>query len=216
MTIFKRAPLKSLAELPARIQKKISLEDPIRGERACCWIWTGSKTAARQQFRHYRVPDDRERYTEKVGSIVTNRAVPTCHHPELGYAIPAHRVIYAETRGVPVSRVPRLGRCLNDLCVSPWHCTEIGAVATRRSEVSPVVEAVPGDKSYEIALSKLIAANPHPDLSREGACDDAGLKPADVSNACWAAFEKWRAENPDTDFDLDDDHIGYGLHTETT
>lgn len=191
-----RPPTKSLTELSKRLRKKIVLEPETAGEKHACWLWTGSFVAPRQRFKHYPVPDDREKFTENVGSIVNDRGTPNAWSKEMGYAVPANRVIYAECHGIPIRDVPRLERCRNERCVSPWHGRVLGAVPNRRAIPEPIVEPQPGGPSFERTLAILKHARPYAGMTPESAAVDAELKPEDVTPEVWRAYQAWDAEQP--------------------
>ena len=83
-----------------------------------------------------------------VGTHVNERETPMVRSPELGYAIAAHRHLKAVCEEMPVATLPRLSRCANTRCVSPYHthATEAQVPARARGRTrggAPVMDYVP-------------------------------------------------------------------------
>ena len=158
---------KTFTELPPRIRKKIRMEPESVDERRACWVWTGSFVAPRE--RHF------VSRTLKEGSVVTQKRVPNLHSTDLGYPTAAHRVIYGETFNISIRDVPKLKRCENDRCVSPWHCMPMGH--TWR----------PGSPSAR-CLALLRAHDVSPSVSKPDAALEAGIPEHQLTDQVWQAY----------------------------
>lgn len=190
-TMRTRTPL---ADLPARLKNKIQIEPESAGERHACWIWTGSFQAARLRHRHYRQAESRESYTDKTAYRSRERPTPNIRSPELGYAVPAYREVFAAVTGVSIRAIPPLKRCDNDACVSPYHCN----ARPRPRKSMEKIEAAEATITREEAMAALKRANPPAFATREDGATDAGLPLSAVPEDLWDEYCEWeQRENSD-------------------
>lgn len=188
---------KCVSELPTKLRNKISCDGV---ETTDCWLWTGSFTKPRPRPRDGRP------------TLANERGTPMVHEPTAGYPVNAIRVVYAAAREVPLNLVPRLGRCLDDRCVSPHHVQERGpvvkgsphAAALREMEKLIPKEHTPphprpqlvGDPNVEQPDATLRRCRPENWLTIESAEDECKLPRGSITPAVWAAYVAWDEVTP--------------------
>ncbi|QEE37894.1 MULTISPECIES: hypothetical protein [unclassified Methylobacterium] len=192
-----RAPFKSLTDLPTKLRNKIRCDGD---ETLDCWIWTATFIPARK-----RVKDGR-------GSLSNERGTPMVHAPELGYPTNACRVVYARACDAPLTAVPRLGRCIDDRCVSPHHVRDLGpvikgtphAAALRAMEAMiPKEPEAPhprpqlvGDPNVEQPGETLRRLRPDTWMEIIHAEEECHLPPGSISPEVWADYVIWDETAP--------------------
>lgn len=202
----------SLDGLPTRIRNKIRCDG---AETTACWEWTGSFTKPRNRPKVVSGRPDYQGNARETFYFCNDRGVPTVQAPELGYAVPATRLVFARYHGIPLADVPRLGRCMNDRCVSPHHTQDLGpvvkgnphAAALREFEKLIPREHTPphprpqlvGDPNAEQPLATLQRVRPFSGFSIESAEDECELPRGSITPAIWAEYVAWDEITPDDD-----------------
>ncbi|MEH3064925.1 MAG: hypothetical protein PGN33_20025 [Methylobacterium radiotolerans] len=197
-------PVIGLDDLPSKIRNKITCDGD---ETTACWHWTGSFTNGRTRMREPKPREDDTGMRAVASYRQLERGTPQVHVRELGYATSALRVVYGLARRLPLADVPRLGRCLNDRCVSPHHVQELGpvvkgqqfAAALREMEALIPQEHTPphprpvltGDPNVEQPLATLQRVRPFSGFSIESAEDECGLPRGSITPAIWAEYVAW-------------------------
>lgn len=184
--------MRALSTLPKGIQRKITLVPEDASEATACWVWTGRVQPPRRRFKPYRIPEDKERNWNTVASFVNDRETPMVRSPELGYAIAAHRHLKAICEEIPAGGLPRLSRCTNTRCVSPYHTlattVEVPKSARGRTrggapvdDYLPEADAPPRAVSVDLLRERDIAAW----LGHESAEAELGIA---IPPEIWTAY----------------------------
>lgn len=194
--------VRSLRDLPDRLQKKISLQGG--DERLVCWIWTGAFKRSRQRAVSYYVPDDYGGLRNSAGCVRNDRGMPVTRIRGLSNPVPAYRAVFAEAVERDIRELADLQRCSNDRCVSPHHTFEKNRVtrprrARERAETpAEPINARPGPNLAIVAgtapltpveaLAALIRADVDPNLDPSSAAEEAGIETASVTDEVWATY----------------------------
>lgn len=189
-----------LNELPDRVRNKITLQvrDDREGskpdERLDHWIWNGSFVQPRSRVKHYPSPTSETGHRNFTACRANERGVPTIRDREKG-AISAVRYVHAVARGIPLDQVPRLKRCHEDRCVSPY-C--VGIEAKRRALIPPPLTAEEMGEIPDMRLSvfdRLVRKECDPEMGREFAAEDLGLAVSDIDEETWARYVRHSMEH---------------------
>lgn len=182
--------------LPKQIRSKVRVQ-----KRTGCWLWQGTIRPARQRQRLSRYVS---RVYDTFGDpcrLEFEAALPEVWDGRKGAKVAAHRFVRSVLTCTPIDEVPRLSRCHDPRCVSPFHNLEIGPpVATRKPArtVAPVpsieigvdVLAVLKERNYSTSFQ---APDDFPSIEND--CD---LPPGSLTMAIWTEYVQWdMKENPD-------------------
>jgi len=169
------------------IQRKIRPFKP-EEERTACWEWTGY---TRPASRRYRGGGRRENADEgrSYGSISPEKATPMVHLQEMGYPVPANRAVYALLTRTPYTRVPKLERCKNPACVSPYHATPLPGAVRFDDPINPRVR-----KPIDV-LAVLKRIRPSGSMSKELAAQECGLTEERITDEVWREYVIWDDAN---------------------
>lgn len=202
-----RPPI-SLTNLPPRIKNKIRCDGD---ETTACWCWTGSFRPPSRRHKEYPVADDFQKFRHTTGCLVNARGLPTMWVSALGYPTAAYRVVYAVVHGLNLKEVPKLIRCTDDRCVSPYHVQDGGPVPQLNQhagamrvleQYAPQAEPHPrpqlvGDPAAETPLETLQRVRPFCEMSIESAEDECELPRGSITPEVWAEYVLWDENSPD-------------------
>ncbi len=202
-----------LKRLPRSLQKKIVLEVPQGDERSCCWLWTGAVQPTRRRLHTNKAGPDYEG-DGAAFAFVNDREIPKVHSPELRRAVPAYRQVFADTYQMSFRDVPRLRRCCNDRCVSPYHCMPVEVPESRRRsaapESPPPAPATPEKPArpplalVDEILGKLRAKDIPHFIGMDDAAIEAGIDPLLLTSDIWKQYYL-ECEARENELDADDE-----------
>lgn len=191
-----------LEELPPRIRNKIQLEK-LEGrigeaptELLDHWIWTGAFVKSRTRVKPRPPLKDDRRHQHTSHFEVRERGTPTVFVSGIG-SMSAFRYVQGLARGLQadqLDRLPRLRRCSNDRCVSPYCASLVDKRGRNRVpqyvtvQPGPVVERTPEQKRRIVQPPRTDSEDTHPALD-----PDAILKR--LQNPQYEPNPEWGIEN---------------------
>lgn len=187
-------------ELPKFLRDKIKIT-PSR-EKTACWYWTGEIKKPEQRYKPYPATDSYR--LGPSGRYGWERATPRATHPLTKRKTDAHRLVYSFATCIVVEDVPRLERCNDERCVSPYHVVPgvLTAAQRKRLEVQPAAVAIDEEWTAERCFALLRAVGGGEGvatwLDKDSAADDAGIPPDILTDDWWAQYVR---DNPDDDDD---------------
>lgn len=187
-------------ELPERVRGKIRT----RGAKAtACWIWTGTIRPARRRPRPSRyVSRMHEKFEEHV-TFENVPALPEVWDSRAGKKVAAHRLVRSILTCVPIEAVPRLIRCHDARCVSPWHNMEIGPPTVPLASLETAAPVPTPLTETGGAVDVLAVLKEHRPLAELGEAEfplieeECGLPAGSVTMPIWVKYVAWDEENPE-------------------